>query len=176
MILDIVFALCCVFGFYTGFRKGILYSVVSIFSVIIASIAAMKLSLWFSLKLQGWLNIPPSILPFVSMILIFILVVASLKLIAYLLERFLESIQLTKLNQFAGALLWIMLALFIWSVFIWLMDQACVIKPEVKTASFSYAYIQPIAPLGFKLISFLMPIFKEWIAELEKLFGMVGKN
>lgn len=176
MVIDVVFALAVILGFYHGYKNGIFYSLISLFGVFIASLAAMKLAFWASVKLNGWFNIPAVLLPFVSMILIFILVLLGLRLMAHLLEKALSAIALTQVNKLSGGALWIFIAVFIVSVFLWLLDKGQIIKPELKNDSFSYSIMQPVAPLVFDLISYLSPLFKEWYEALGKLFEEFGKK
>ncbi len=176
MIIDIVFAFALILGFYHGYQKGILYSFVSIVGVLIAALASMKLTLWFSGLINQWFKISPTFLPFVSMVLIFIIIMLNLKLIAYLLERFLAAIKLTQGNKIGGGLLWVGISLFLLSTCIWLLDKGDIIRPELRTSSFSYKMLQPIAPWGFHLISYLSPMFKEWYEALGAIFEHVGKE
>jgi membrane protein required for colicin V production len=175
MIIDVLFSICLILGFYHGYQKGILYSAVSIFGVFIASLAAMKLTYVASLYLTQWFEIPQMLLPFVSMIIIFFTVFLSLKFLAYILVRFLESIQLNSINKVSGGALSALLSLFILSTFIWLMNKGSIIKPELKASSFTYSILEPMAQMGFDMISFIVPIFKEWYEALGKIFEQVGK-
>jgi membrane protein required for colicin V production len=175
MIIDLLFSICLILGFYHGYQKGVLYSAVSIFGVFIASLAAMKLTYVASVYLTQWFEIPQIILPFVSMLIIFLTVFLSLKLLAYILVRFLETIQLNSINKIAGGALWGMLGLFLLSTFVWLMDKGHIIKPELKAASFTFSLLHPMAQMGFDVISYIVPIFKEWYLSFGMLFEKVGR-
>jgi uncharacterized membrane protein required for colicin V production len=176
MILDIVFSLCLILGFYHGYHRGILYSAVSIFGVFIASLASMKLTHLASIYLTQWFNLPYYLLPFISMVFIFLTVFGSLKLLAYILVRFLESLELNSLNKIGGGLLWSLLSLFLWSSILWLLDKGNILKPELKFSSFSFSIVQPIAPLGFDLFSAILPIFKDWYSGLILFFEKINHH
>lgn len=176
MVIDVFFALALILGFYHGYQKGILYSLLSVFGVFIASLAAMKLAFYTSTKLKDILDIPVYILPFVSMFLIFILVFLGLRLVGHLLEKFLESISLTPLNQVSGGLLWAFIALFVLSAFLWLLDQGHILKPELEESAITYKFLKPIAPFVFDVIGYLIPIFKEWYEAVGNLFEEIGKK
>jgi membrane protein required for colicin V production len=176
MILDVIFALAVILGFYHGYKKGIIYSLISLLGVFIASIAAMKLAFWASDKLKDMVNIPPILLPFVSMVLVFICVFLGLRLIGHLLEKFISSMSLSPLNQVSGGLLWCFVSLFVISAFIWLLDKGQILKPELKTSSITYPIISPIAPAVFDVLAYLLPIFKEWYEAVGKLFDQIGKK
>ena len=176
MGLDVVCALVMILGFYHGYQKGILYSIISFFGVFIASIAAMKLSFWASTQLNGVMKIPPFLLPIISMTFVFILVFLGLRLIGHLLEKFISSLSLTPLNKVSGGILWMMMALFILSSFLWLLDKGQILLPSLKSTSITYALLQPIAPCVFDIIGFLIPLFKEWYQSVEGLFDNLGKK
>lgn len=176
MIIDVVFALAVILGFYHGYKNGIFYSLISLFGIFIACLAAMKLAFWVSINLEGWLNIPAVLLPFVSMILVFVLVLLGLRVVSHLLEKALSAIALTQVNKLSGGALWTFIALFIISVFLWLLDKGQIIRPELKSSSFSYPIIHPVAPYVFDLISYLSPLFKECYEQLGKLFEEFSKK
>src|SRR5687768_6754595 len=102
MIIDLLFLLAMVFAVIKGFQRGFIIGLFSIIGWIIGLAAAMKLSTVVAGYLDDSTNISAKWLPFISFILVFMLVVFLVQLGASLLHKTAESMALAPLNRLGG--------------------------------------------------------------------------
>lgn len=161
MILDIVCALVALSAFYNGFTKGIIYSVLSLVAIVLGIIMAMNFSSIAAVWLHSNFNIPAVIMPILSFILVLVAVVAAVKLVAYLSEKFLKVVMLNFVNKIAGGVLWTIIALLILSILVYFIDKAGVFTENLVQSSLTYKYIMPLGPMSLEWLQVLIPYFKE---------------
>jgi membrane protein required for colicin V production len=161
MILDIIFGLLILAAFYNGYTKGILYSVLSLVAIVIGIILAMNFSTAASIWLHNNFNIPKMIMPVLSFILIVLAVVGAIKLVAYLVEKFLKVLMLNFVNKIAGGLLWSFIATVLFSVLVFFVDKAGFLADNLVLSSQSYNYVVPLGPKSLELIQTTIPLLKE---------------
>jgi membrane protein required for colicin V production len=161
MILDIIFGLVVLASFYNGYSKGILYSVLSLVAIILGIILAMNFSTAASIWLHNSFNIPAVIMPVLSFLLIIIAVVGAVKLVAYVVEKFLKAIMLNFVNKLAGGLLWSFIAVLLFSVLVFFVAKAGFLTDNLILSSQSYSYIKPLGPKSLELLQATIPLLKE---------------
>ena len=161
MILDIIFGLVLLAAFYNGYTKGILYSVLSLVAIILGIILAMNFSTAASIWLHNSFNIPTIIMPVLSFILIVVAVVAAVKLVAYLVEKFLKALMLNFINKLAGGVLWSFIATLLFSILVFFVAKAGFLTDNLIASSQTYNYIVPLGPKSLELVQTLIPMLKE---------------
>ena len=147
--LDIIIILYLVWGFYTGFKRGAIYMLVSFVSIILALYAAIHFSYLSTELLANWLNKDPQELKILSYIVTFIVVFILMHLIGKILDNFIKAVSLGFINRLLGGVLSVGIKVIILSLLIWVFDQANQIVPLVsqKTIDESVAY-KPIRDLS----------------------------
>lgn len=163
MILDIIFLVAAVWGFWKGWSNGLINSAISLISMFAGVILALKFGTVAAEYLQQMFNISPQILPIVSFAFVFIAVLVLLRIIGSLLDRFAEAVMLGGLNKMAGAALWFLLATFLVSTVFWFVDRAGFFTDAVKMSSVTYDYVQPVSPVIVDKVG-------EWVPGLGKIF------
>ncbi|HJS54077.1 MAG TPA: hypothetical protein VJ765_06015, partial [Chitinophagaceae bacterium] len=68
------------------------------------------------------------------------------------------------------------LYIVILSILVFYADQLGFIKPEIKTESVTFSYIQPLGPKLMEGIGKIIPVFKGMFADLEDFFDTVSKQ
>lgn len=161
MILDVIFAIVIIAAFYNGFTKGIIYSVLSLLAIILGIVIAMNFSSVAAVWLHNNFNIPAVIMPALSFILVLIAVVAAVKLMAIITEKFLKAIMLNFVNKLAGGILWSVISALIFSVLVYLIAKTGMFTDSLISSSASYKYIVPLGPFTLQLLQGIIPMLQE---------------
>lgn len=111
-----------------------------------------------------------------SYALLFLLVVWSVHLLGKWLTKAFSISILGVANKIAGAVLYLLVYLFVASSFVWLIDKMNILNPETKAASFSFYFLEPIAPLVFEKIGVLLPVFKDAFEDLNVFFKSISSQ
>ena len=176
MIIDIIFILALLAGFYYGYKHGILHSVFALLGLIIGVMAAVKFSFIATAYLKEAINVPASLLPIISFVIVFLLVVFFIRVIAWLLEKILKVLALNFVNKLAGGLLWSIIVIFIFSTIIWFANKSNFITDSWKQSSQLYFYLEPLSPVVISLIGEVIPFFQGMFDSLDELFKNAAEN
>lgn len=176
MIIDIIAIILLVMGIFKGLKKGFVLAVFSLLAFIIGLTAAIKLSSVVADYLGENVNISQRWLPVLAFALVFIAVVFLVRLGAKAIEGVLRVAMLGWLNKIGGAILYVILYLFIFSVLLFYLEELHIIKPETIRSSNTYSYIKPLAPTIMDSLGSVIPFFKDMFAELEDFFDNLSKK
>lgn len=170
MVIDLITVLLVAFGFYQGFNKGLIKTVFSTLSVIIAIVAALKLSPIVINILQGMIKISPAITFVMGFVLTFIVVMAAVRFIGNKLDKLMKTIHVGGVNKIlGGALLGLFYAILI-SFGIYFMEKIELVSDNQKEASFTYPLLQPLPHATQSVGESLKPVFKGfWDAMMETM-------
>ena len=161
MILDLVVLVALVWGFFVGFRRGILHSLFFLLGLIVGTLLALKLSQVTTSYLHQWIHLDHSYLPLISFAILFFLGLGATLLIASGIESFLKALKLNLLNKLAGAFVWMAIFLFLTSTAFWYLRQYEIISDELVNQSVSYDLIAPLAPWLVHQVGILIPWMKD---------------
>ena len=176
MILDIIVAVILILAVIKGYRQGLIVALFSVIAFIIGLAAALKLSVVVAGYIGQAVKISDKWLPILSFALVFLIVVLLVRLGARFIQRTVEFAMLGWLNRLGGILLYSGLYILIFSILIFYADQLGFIKPETKSASVTYAYIQPWGPKLMEGLGKIIPVFKGMFNDLEDFFDGVSKQ
>jgi membrane protein required for colicin V production len=175
MVFDgIVLILICI-SFYRGWKKGILWAIFSMVSVVIGILLSLKLSHQVAdyLFKQNIMTSQYTLL--ISFILIFVLVVFLFRFGIKLVEKILDAVLLGWANKILGGVLYSLMTIFIVSTLVWLFNQVNILGPELKKDAKTYTYIEPISPKVIKLSSDYLPLMKNLFQQIKGLTQGVAK-
>jgi len=162
MFLDIITCLLIAFGFYQGFTRGLIKTVFASFSLLIGIVAALKLSSIVITILQNTFSANPAILFVAGFVLTFIVVMALIRFVGTRIEKLMENLKVGGVNKLlGGALLGMFYAVLI-SYGVFLMDKVSLISEEVKTASFTYPYLEPLPQATQGIGEAVRPLFTDF--------------
>jgi len=153
--------------------------IVALFSLIafvISIAAALKLSVVAAGYIGKAVNVSDKWLPIISFAVVFLIVVLLVRLGAKFIQKTVELAMLGWANRVGGILLYVSLYILIFSVLLFYADQMNFIKPETKTDSVTYSYIQPWGPKLMDGLGKIIPVFKGMFQDLEDFFDKVSKE
>ena len=146
MILDIIVVAILILAVIKGYRQGLIVALFSLVAFIIGLAAAIKLSVVAADYIGKAVKISDKWLPIVSFAVVFLIVVLLVRLGAKFIQKTVEFAMLGWANRIGGILLYVSLYILIFSVLLFYADQMNFIKPETKSESVIYSYIQPWGP------------------------------
>ncbi len=129
---DIIIAIVLVWAFYSGYKKGIVYMLISFIAIIAGLYIAIHFSYFTVEKLGQWLDKDPAQLKIIAYILTFVIVFGLLHLVGKILDKFLEAVALGVVNRLAGGALSVGIKIVVLSLLLWLFDQGNQIYPVIK--------------------------------------------
>ncbi len=149
--IDIIISLYLAWGVYTGFKKGIIYMIVSLISVLLALYAAIHFSYLSTDYLAQLLHKDPEDLKILSYIVTFILVFVLMHLIGKILDKFIKAVSLGFVNRLGGAALSVAIKVVVMSLLLYVFDQGNQIFPivskETLNESTLYNPIKNLSPV-----------------------------
>ena len=176
MIIDIIVAVILIFAIIRGYRQGLIVALFSVIAFIIGLAAAIKLSVVAADYIGNAVKVSDKWLPIISFAVVFLVVVILVRLGAKFIQKTVELAMLGWVNRVAGILLYLGIYILIFSVLLFYADQLGFIKPETKTESATYAYIQPWGPKIMEGLGKIIPVFKGMFKDLEDFFDTVSKQ
>ena len=173
MFIDIVFLLLMLLACVKGYSKGMIVALFSVIGFIAGLAAAVKLSVYATQKLSGTFNTAGKWLPFISFLLVFLIVVMLVHLGGRLLQKSVEMLMLGWLNRIGGIVLYALLYSILLSILLFYAVQLKIISAETVVASRAYLYIQPLGPKVMDSLGSIIPVFKDMFTQLEVFFEKV---
>jgi membrane protein required for colicin V production len=176
MLIDILFIATVGFGFFKGFSQGIINTVFSVLSLVIALMAAFKLSPFVTEMLQKGFSMYNPFMFVAGFILTFFLTKWLLRFASEAATGILEVAHVNLINQVIGAGILALVFSFIFSVLVWFADSTRVISDETKALSVSYRLLEPLRETGFKILGDAKPIFQNFLSHTDKMLDGVEKQ
>jgi membrane protein required for colicin V production len=176
MFIDMVFLVLMLVACVKGFSKGLIVALFSVLGFIAGLAAALKLSAYAASKLSGTFNASGKWLPFVSFLLVFIVVVWLVNLGAKLIQKSVELVLLGWVNRIGGVLLFALLYSIFLSVFIFYAVQLHFLSDDAIGASKVYPYLQPLGPVIINALGSVIPVFKDLFGQLQDFFGRLPEK
>lgn len=144
MYIDIILAILMAYGFYVGYSRGIIKTVFAVVSLLLAILAAMKLSPVMIGFLEGVLSWDPRLIVILGFVLTFIVVVIGVRFLGKAIEKMMASLQINFVNKIAGGAIMSAVFMIVFSCIVWFMDETRLIGEETKRSSISYTFLEPV--------------------------------
>ena len=138
MIIDFLFFAIAAYGFFLGFKAGVVKILLTGFSIFIGFVLAVRFTPNMNSVLQDMFLIKSPFLPFVALILTFLIAMLAIRILAQLLEAFLKSMDLDMFNNVAGGLLVSAVLLFLYSGMLWFFQKADVISTKIEVVDMEW--------------------------------------
>jgi membrane protein required for colicin V production len=176
MVLDLIAISLGFLLFVRGYKKGIIVALCSVLGILLGITCALSLSAKLSVYLfeKGFAS--SAWAPLISYAILFIAVVWLVRFLAKFLEKTTDGVLLGWVNKSIGGLLYLSLAMVLYSSVLWLCHQAHILSPETIVQSKSYAYIEPIAPWVFAHIGEVIPFAKNSFADMKHFFEGINQQ
>lgn len=164
MVFDFIVAAILIYGFYRGYSKGFVKSMASFFSIFIGVILALNFSYVAAGFLGESFNIDPKFLPLISFVAVFVAVLILINLVSNFIDKLLKTLQLGIVNKLAGGAVFAFLYAFLISTALWFVNKAGFINNEIKTASVTYPWVEPVSPKTVAVLG-------DWVPGLDNVFA-----
>ena len=169
-MIDLIFAVILIIAVIKGLRKGLAVALFSIVAFIIGLAAAMKLSAVVAVYLQKNVAVSNHWLPFISFIIVFLVVVVLVNLGGKLVEKTFEMAFLGWANRLGGAIFYMILYIIIFSIFLFYAEKINLLKQDTISNSVAYPYIKSWGPAVINTFGKFIPLFKDSFQQLESFF------
>lgn len=170
MVIDLTFLMLMIFAIFKGISKGFIVAVFSLLAFIIGLAAALKLSATVAAHLHEKWSINVYWLPVLSFAIVFIGVALVISWAAALVKKAVSLVLLGWADALAGVLLFAVMYSMIFSVILFFANRIHLITLEIRTASKTYAFIEPFGPKVMSVVGKALPFFNHMFADLTRFF------
>lgn len=158
MWIDLVFAAVAAYGFYWGYSRGIIRTVVSIAAIFIGFVLAVRFAPQTTEVIAKLFKTPAEgALPLIGFVVTFVLVLLLLRLVANAIEKMLTAIKLNVLNKVAGGLATAILATLVFSILLIFVNSANLISDNAKATSITYASLEAFPDQAYAVLGKAKP-------------------
>lgn len=161
-MLDIVAIIFILFGFYIGFKRGIIKTVFDTVSILIAILASLKLSPLIIGVITKTFQFSAGVNFILGFVLTFFIVMLLIRFIGGRLEGILKAVNLNFINKIAGgALLGGVFAVGM-GYLTYLGSNLSLISDEAKQTSITYPLLSTLPSHSQALFQQVKPIFTDF--------------
>jgi membrane protein required for colicin V production len=162
MIIDVVCLVLALYGFWVGYSRGIIKTVLTVFSILFGVMAAAKFSPTVSVMLQESFGGGSALMFLVALILTFMATLFLFRMLANGLENMLEAVNINFINQFMGGVISLIFFVFIYSALVSFADNSRLIDDDTKRESITYSILEPLPEVAWDIGQSVWPVFQEF--------------
>jgi membrane protein required for colicin V production len=172
-IIDIVLGLPLLYGFYKGFRKGLIMEFVSILALILALIGGFKLMDQCLIILVDVFGKPHPFFPFLAFILVFAGIVFGVNILGKALKGLVGMTILGSFDKIIGALIGVLKWTFALSLILWLIESFAphLFSQEMRDNAVLLPFLLAFAPHIFHILMSLLPFLGEMMESIKELLN-----
>lgn len=176
-MLDIIVVIVLGLGFYLGYQRGIIKTLFDTLSIVVAILAALKLSPLFISIMQKIIPDSPKAAYLLGILATFLLVLMLVRFLGRKFESVLEAAHINFVNKLAGGAVQAFFFAYLLSLIIWLVNSIGLIKEETKQNTVTYSFMEAMPETGKAVISAIKPMFKSfWEKTAEVMDGVAEKQ
>ena len=164
MWIDILTGTILIIAILQGYKNGLIRAIVSFLSLYIGLILAFQFAGWVAAQLKEHTKIASHWLPFISFLIILILVLIALRWVSRILQQTAEWLLLGWLNKLLGIVLYAFIYFTMLSAFVYFLQVLGVLEADKMKDAFTYDYLQRWWPYCMDKMSDLLPSIKHSIA------------
>jgi membrane protein required for colicin V production len=177
MIIDFICVIIALYGFWVGYSRGIIKTVLTAASFLFGFMAAVKFSPTVSVMLLEWFDtMPPSLGLAAAFILTLVLTLILFRMLANGLENMLEAVNINFINQVMGGGISMLFFVFLYSVLVSFADSSRLIDPPTKEESFTYDLLEPIPDYAWTAGKKVWPVFQEFYQHAMDVMDKIDKS
>lgn len=158
MLIDLFFVLLTGYGFYTGFNRGIVKTLLYVLSLVIGFLIAVEFTPSATRLLQDLFDYQSPLMALAGFLLCFGLTLFLIRMLADGIEKLLKTININFLNKFAGGMIVAAIFALAYSVLLWFANDAGLIGQQTKKESYTYRYLKDFPAAVNDLAKQLKPI------------------
>jgi len=160
--VDIAIAIILAIGAFLGYKRGFLMELFFLVAIVLGVFAGFKLMSWGVEYLSQKFNADTAVLPYISFLLIFLIVVGLVVFIGGRIKNSMDKTFLGRMDAVAGAFLGLVKYAFSLSILLWLVDSFKIRLPDSWVAdSKLYPLVAQVAPTLASFFGDFLPFFKE---------------
>jgi membrane protein required for colicin V production len=149
-------------GAVSGYRRGFLLELFFLLAIVLGILLGFKLMGAGVEYLTREFNADKAVLPYISFLVIFLIVIAAVTMIGRMIKNSVDKTFLGKIDAWAGSALGIIKFAFSISVIIWLLEALQYAPTEDwKEGSVLYPMAAQVAPTLSEYFGEFLPFFKE---------------
>ncbi len=160
MWIDLGFLVFIGYGFYLGYSRGILKTLYSILSIVIAILLCFKLSPFFIEFISNTLKLGATISFILGFILCFFGIIFIVRLAGRGVEKLFKAIKINFINKIAGGVMMSILFVISFSFIVGFLNQTKLLSEPQKLQSLMFERLEPIPLQAKGAIEQLKPAFK----------------
>jgi len=176
MWIDIVLLILVIIGIVRGWQHGFIISIFITAAWVLGIIGALKLCSVAAESIRDHFNWNNQYLPVLAFLGVFIIIAMVIYFFGKMLEKIIEVAQLGFINKMLGVILRVSVLVLVFSLFIWLINQAAMISPETKTQSKTFNFLDKTANVTIHFADQHLPALKNIFADIEKFFEELSKH
>ena len=163
MAIDIICLIFAAYGFYVGYTKGIISTVLTLASYVIGLLAAMKFGpIAGDMIFESFPAVTKGGGFLLGVVLVFFLMLLLFKLVARGLTGFLQTINVNVINQLLGGIVSAIFFVFIFSGLVLLGDGSRIITDDLKRDSITYEPLTTLRETVWEKGKGLFPVFRDF--------------
>jgi membrane protein required for colicin V production len=168
MWLDLFAGTVLVIAILQGYKNGFIRALISFFSLFIGLLLAFQFAGWVAGQLKEHTKINSQLLPFISFLIVLILVLILLRWATRLLQQTAEWLMLGWLNKLLGIVLYSLIYFTILSALVYFFQLLGVLEADKMKATYSYEYLNKWWPYCLEKLSIWVPSIKQSVANFSK--------
>ncbi len=163
-LMDLVFLAILIFGGFRGYKKGIIMEVFSILALVLAVVGAFKLLDWGIVGLTEAFGKPHPFIPFLSFILLFIVIILGVNAIGKMTQKLIRMTVLGWADRSFGVVLGVFKWMFALSLVLWIFQSFLPdFSLKISEGSEFYPYIMPFSSKVLETLRPLFPFVEDFI-------------
>lgn len=176
MIIDILFLIVAAWGFYQGYTKGIIKTILTVFSILFGLVVAFKLSPAATRFLETAFKTDSPFTFIAGFLLVFLLMMFVIRLLAKFFEKALQSANINFINQMIGGFVLGSLYTLMLSYLIWFADVSHIIKEQTKEESVTYTFLKGFPSKMKTVYEFVKPAFVDFWNESVRFMDRIEEQ
>ena len=162
MALDLIAAVLITYGFYIGYSRGLVKTVVDTLSILVALVVALKFSPILIEYFQEILKFHPSVEFILGFLFVFLLTLLVFKFIGDRIEDIFKAVGINFVNQLAGGLLLGLVFAFGVGILLTLATNLKLLPESVMQESRLYGHLVDVSKEGWAYLDMFKSIFSEF--------------
>ncbi len=175
-MLDVVVLIIMALGFYLGFTRGIVKTLFDTLSLVVAILAALKLSPIVIGILQKIMSNSPKAAYLLGVVFTFIGVIFLVRFIGRKIEDAMEAVHINFVNKLMGGGLQSLFFAYLLSLAVWLINYIGLIKQETKDNSVTYSFVEALPEMGKSVFKAAKPVFTGFWDKTSEVMDGVKKS
>jgi membrane protein required for colicin V production len=172
MWLDILTGTILIIAILKGYKNGFIRALISFFSLFIGLILAFQFAGWVANQLKEHTKIASHWLPFISFLIVLILVLIVLRWMASILQQTAEWLMLGWLNKLLGIILYGFIYFTMLSAVVYFLEILGVLEATKMKATYAYSWLQKWWPYCMEKIAVWLPSVKSTLSTFSNPFKL----